>query len=73
MNTNFNIEEFLSLDEYATDKRVARRKSNDELSVSGTNEFFTPYEIVKKMADKVPLKQWKNADSEMLEPCFGNG
>ena len=27
MKTEFNIEEFLSLDGYATDERVARRKN----------------------------------------------
>ena len=47
--SNFNIEQFLDLSTYATDTRVARRKSNDELEISNTNEFFTPYSIVKIM------------------------
>ena len=29
MKTDFNIEEFLSLDWYATDERVARRKTTE--------------------------------------------
>jgi len=73
MNTNFNIEEFLNLDNYATNERIIRRKTNNELSVSNTNEFFTPYEIVKKMADKIPVKQWNDAELDALEPSFGNG
>ena len=40
----FNIEEFLDLTNYATDTRVARRKIGKK-----TNEFFTPYSIVKRM------------------------
>ena len=47
MLTNFNIEQFLSLDGYVNDVRKNRRK----LSVDnkGTQEFFTPYSIVKRM------------------------
>ena len=33
MNKDFNIEEFLSLDGYATDKRLARRKTNNKLKI----------------------------------------
>ena len=40
----FNIEEFLDLSNYATDTRVARRKGS-----GSTQEFFTPYSIVKRM------------------------
>ena len=53
MKTEFNIEEFLSLDGYATDERKARRKTNNKLKISNTNEYFTPYSIVKKMCDKI--------------------
>ena len=47
MLTNFNIEQFLSLDGYVNDVRKNRRK----LSVGnkGTQEFFTPYPIVKRL------------------------
>lgn len=44
----FNIEQFLNLDNYTTDERISRRKG-----AGSTQEFFTPYEIVKKMADKM--------------------
>ena len=43
------IQQLLSLDNYATEERKARRKGS-----KSTQEFFTPYEIVKKMADKIP-------------------
>lgn len=71
--SNFNIEQFLDLSTYATETRVARRKSNDELEISNTNEFFTPYSIVKIMGDKVPEEKWNNPNSEFLEPSMGNG
>ena len=58
--SNFNIEQFLDLSTYATETRVARRKSNDELEISNTNEFFTPYSIVKIMGDKVPEEKWND-------------
>ena len=45
--TNFNIEQFLSLDEYVNDVRKSRRKSSD--GNKGSQEFFTPYSIVKRM------------------------
>ena len=62
--SNFNIEQFLDLSTYATDTRVARRKSNDELEISNTNEFFTPYSIVKIMGDKVSEEKWNDPNVE---------
>ena len=44
MKTEFNIEEFLSLDGYATDERTNRRSG-----AGGTQEFFTPPNLVIKM------------------------
>ena len=44
------IEQFLDLSNYATDIRVARRKNFKVNS----QEFFTPYSIVKRMCDKIP-------------------
>lgn len=52
MQTNFNIEDFLSLDGYANAVRKKRRKDNN--GIKATNEFFTPYSIVKRMCDKIP-------------------
>lgn len=62
------IEEFLSLNGYATEERKKRRKSH-----KGTQEFFTPYSLVKKMCDYIPEDGWKDKDKTFLEPCFGNG
>ena len=73
MKTDFNIEEFLSLDGYATDERVARRKNNDKLKISNTNEFFTPFSIVYRMCSKISEEKWNDPNSEFLEPSFGNG
>ena len=58
MNNNFNIVEFLDLSNYATEKRVARRKGGKK----STQEFFTPYDIVKRMCDKVSEEDWRNPD-----------
>lgn len=44
MNDQFNIKQLLDLTNYATDSRVARRKGK-----GGSQEFFTPYSIVKRM------------------------
>lgn len=68
MKNNF-IEKFLDLSNYATDKRKARRKGGTK----STQEFFTPYSIVKKMCDKIPEEDWLNPCKTFCEPCFGNG
>ena len=41
----FNIEDFLDLSDYVTEERKSRRKGKN-----GTQEFYTPYSIVKRMA-----------------------
>jgi len=64
----FDIEQFLNLDNYVTDTRLARRTG-----AGSTQEFFTPYSIVKKMCDKIPESDWSDPDKTFLEPCFGNG
>ena len=61
------IEQILDLSNYS-DSRLDRRKG-----AGGTQEFFTPYEIVKKMCDKVPEEDWKDPNKTFLEPSFGNG
>ena len=66
---SFNIEKFLDLTGYDTEERKSRRKN----SKVNTQEFFTPYSIVKKMGDKVPEEDWSNPDKTFCEPCFGNG
>lgn len=69
MKTSFDIEQFLNLDDYATEERVSRRKNSDVNS----QEFFTPYSIVKRMADKISDEDWSNPDKTFLEPAAGNG
>ena len=69
MNPNFSIEQFLDLSNYATDIRVARRKNFKVNS----QEFFTPYSIVKRMADKIPDSDWSDPNKTFLESSFGNG
>ena len=68
LENNFNIEQFLDLSDYATDKRKARRKGQ-----KGTQEFYTPYSIVKRMADKIPEEDWSNPNKTFCEPSFGHG
>lgn len=68
LENNFNIEQFLDLSNYATDERVSRRKGS-----GGSNEFFTPYSIVKKMANKISDDDWSDPTKTFCEPCFGNG
>ena len=62
------IEQLLDLTNYATDTRVARRKTGKK-----TQEFFTPYSIVKRMCDKIPDSDWEDPTKTFLESSFGNG
>ena len=64
----FNIEQLLDLTNYATDTRVARRTGS-----KSTQEFFTPYSIVKRMCDKIPDEDWSDSTKTFLEPSFGSG
>ena len=65
---NFNIEQFLDLSNYATEERVSRRK-NSEIN---SQEFFTPYSIVKRMCDKVSEADCADPDKTFLELCAGS-
>ena len=67
-NKLYLIKHLLYLTDYATDPSDDRRKGS-----KSTQEFFTPYEIVKKMADKVPEEDWADPTKTFCEPCFGNG
>lgn len=53
MTNKFNIEKILSLDNYATDERQSRRRGS-----SGTQEFYTPYSLVKHICDKISEADW---------------
>ena len=70
MINNFNIEHFLDLEGYEQ-SRLDRRKNNKE--GKSTQEFFTPYSIVKRMGDKISEEDWSNPNKTFCEPCFGNG
>lgn len=67
MNNSFNIQQFLSLDDYATEERVSRRKGS-----KGTQEFYTPFEIIKRMCDKLSPDTWTDFSKTILEPTAGN-
>ena len=67
LENKFNIEHFLDLTGYE-ETRLSRRKG-----VGSTQEFFTPYSIVKRMCDKIPESDWLDPSKTFLEPCFGNG
>ena len=61
------ISDILDLTNYSESRKDRRKGSG------GTQEFFTPYEIVKKMCDKISDDDWKDPNKTFLEPCFGNG
>ena len=51
-----------------TKTRKERRKGK-----KGTQEFYTPYSIVKKMMDKISSEDWADTKKTFLEPSFGDG
>ena len=51
-----------------TEIRKARRKGKN-----GTQEFYTPYSIVKKMMDKISSEDWADTKKTFLEPSYGHG
>ena len=71
MINNFSIENFLDLTNYVTDSRKKRRKEGK--FGGGTQEFFTPYSIIKRMCDKIPDSDWSDPTKTFLESSFGNG
>ena len=68
LENKFDIERFLSLEGYDTEVRKSRRKTG-----VSSNEFFTPYSIVKRMCDKVNDEDWADPKKTFLEPSCGNG
>ena len=62
-----DIQKFIDLN-YVTETRKSRRQG-----VDGSQEFFTPWTIVKKMCDKIPQSDWSNPEKTFLEPSLGNG
>lgn len=63
-----DLKQYLDLTGYDNEVRRARRKTGEK-----TQEFFTPYEIVKKMCDKIPEEDWRDPHKTFLDPCCGNG
>lgn len=61
------IEQLLDLTNYEL-QRENRRKG-----VGSTQEFFTPYSIVKRMGDKISDSDWSDHTKTFLESSFGNG
>ena len=51
-----------------TEIRKARRKGKN-----GTQEFYTPYSIVKKMMDKIEPEMWTDPTKTFIDPTMGNG
>ena len=66
---NVDIEKILSLEGYDTPERRARRKNSEVNS----QEYFTPYSIVNRMADKISDDDWSDPSKTFCDPCFGNG
>lgn len=62
-----DIQKFIDKD-YQTEDRVSRRKG-----VGSTQEFFTPFSIVERMASKFSDTDWADPSKTFLEPSFGNG
>lgn len=48
-----------------TDTRLKRRKK--------TQEFYTPYSIIKKIIDKIELEMWADPTKTFLDPAMENG
>ena len=76
MENKFDIEQFLDLSNYSEKREFRRRRKHKEDNLEGksaTSEFFTPYSIVKKMADKISPEDWADPNKTFLEPSQGNG
>lgn len=54
--------------DYASETRKARRKGS-----GGTQEFFTPFSLCHKMADKISDDIWKDPTKTFIDPASGNG
>ena len=60
----FDIEKIIDID-YLTEDRKSRKKK--------TQEFFTPYSIVKRMCDKIEDSDWSDPTKTFVDPAMGNG
>ena len=64
---SFDIKQFLSLIGYEQGRKDRRSGSKS------TQEFFTPYSIVKRICDKVSDEDWADPKKTFLEPSAGSG
>ena len=62
-----NIQQIIDIP-YVSPEREARRKGG-----GGSQEWFTPYSIIKRMCDKISKSDWADPEKTFGEPCFGNG
>ena len=62
-----NIQQIIDIP-YVSPERAARRKG-----AGASQEFFTPYSIIKRMGDKISKSDWADPEKTFGEPCFGNG
>ena len=56
------------IDDYESPNTKTRKERRKK-----TNEFYTPYSIVKKMMDKISSEDWADTKKTFLEPSFGDG
>ena len=54
-------------------KNYELRRNNRRKGSKSTQEFFTPYPIVKRMCDKISDSDWSDPEKTFLESSFGNG
>ena len=56
------------IDDYESPNTKIRKERRKK-----SQEFYTPYSIVKKMMDKIPSEDWADNKKTFLEPSFGDG
>ena len=57
-----NIQQIIDIP-YVSPEREARRKGS-----GGSQEFFTPYSIIKRMCDKISKSDWADPEKTFCEP-----
>ena len=56
------------IDDYESPNTKIRKERRKK-----TQEFYTPYSIVRKMMDKISSEDWSNPYKTFCEPSFGHG
>ena len=52
-------------------KNYELRRNNRRKGSKSTQEFFTPYPIVKRMGDRISDEDWADPTKTFLESSFG--